>query len=94
MIAEALLLLFSGIWIICLIRSITSKPEHTSTECFREWIAQHDLTSSELWEYDTGGSSWENAHGERGFAIVCGESVIDFWTFIMNSPSQRSFTVS
>jgi hypothetical protein len=42
------------------------------------------LSSAELWEYDTGGDSWENLHGERGYAIVREGVVADFWMYEMN----------
>ena len=83
-VVEGVFIALTGIWIICLCRRIIDGPGRTSSECFRAWIADHDLSADELWKYDTGGDSWENLHGECGYAIVRRGAVLDFWMGMMN----------
>src|SRR5205085_1547279 len=83
-IVEGAFMVLTGIWIICLYRRIVDGPGQTSSECFRAWIADHDLSTDELWIYDTGGDSWENLHGECGYAVVRSGVVLDFWMNMMN----------
>jgi hypothetical protein len=81
---EGLILLVSGLWIILLYRRIVDGSRRASSEYFREWLVNHDLSSAELWEYDTAGDSWENLQGECGFAIVRDGVIVDFWMYMMN----------
>ena len=81
---EGVFVVLTGIWIMCLCRRIVDGAGRTSSECFRAWIAAHDLSAFELWKYDTGGDSWENLHGECGYAIVRRGVVVDFWMDMMN----------
>jgi membrane protein required for beta-lactamase induction len=83
-IVEGLFLLFTGLWIAGVFWRIVDGPRRTSVDCFRAWIADHDLSADELWKYDTGGDSWENLHGDCGYAIVRRGVVLDFWMDMMN----------
>lgn len=81
---EWVLLIGTGIAIVCLIRRIANGPTKTLAERLRSWLSASAEISDELWEYDTGGNSWENLHGECGYAIVRGGRAIQFWMCQMN----------
>lgn len=83
-IIEGVFFICSGFFIVLLIRRIVSGPSISSAESLRQWLAKRDLTSHELWEYDTAGDSWENLHGECGYALVRDGRVIDFWMYTIN----------
>lgn len=83
-IMEGVLLFCSGIFIVLLIRRIVSGPSISSAQSLRQWLAERDLSTNELWEYDTAGDSWENLHGECGYALVRDGRVIDFWMYAIN----------
>ena len=78
------LLICTGGAFVCVIRRIVNGPTPTSTEYLRSWLEANDYSSYELWEYDTGGDSWENLHGECGYAVVHEGKVVDFWMYQMN----------
>jgi uncharacterized protein (TIGR02996 family) len=50
----------------------------------REWIEANLRPGDELWEYDSGGDSWANLHGEMGYAIVRNGKVVEFDMRMMN----------
>jgi uncharacterized protein (TIGR02996 family) len=61
-----------------------ARPEGPHVCSMREWIEANMWPGDELWEYDTGGDTWENLCGEMGYAIVRGGKVVDFAMFMMN----------
>ncbi|MBL8849545.1 MAG: hypothetical protein JNG89_07670 [Planctomycetaceae bacterium] len=81
---EWTLLVCTGIALVCLYRRIRDGRVRASEEYLREWIESGGYSADALWEYDTGGDSWENLCGECGYAIVRDGKVIDFWMYEMN----------
>lgn len=82
-----LLYLGLGVWIFDLFdrfRRFRSGPELSSADSLSLWLNEYDLTSVELWEYDTGNEAWQQLAGECGYAIVADGRVIDFWMTAMN----------
>jgi uncharacterized protein (TIGR02996 family) len=52
--------------------------EGPTVRWLREWIEANMRPGDELWEYNTGGDSWENLCGEMGSALVRAGRVVEF----------------
>jgi uncharacterized protein (TIGR02996 family) len=60
------------------------QPEGPHVRAMREWVEGNLRPGDELWEYDTGGESWEQLCGEMGYAIVRKGKVVEFEMLMMN----------
>jgi hypothetical protein len=50
----------------------------------RNWVEANMKPGDELWEYNTGGDSWEHLGGEMGYAVVRNGKVVEFYMSMMN----------
>lgn len=50
----------------------------------REWVETRMQPGDELWEYNTGGESWQHLAGEMGYVIVRDGKLHEFTMLLMN----------
>ena len=56
-----------------------------NAEVIDRWCLERNMKpGDELWEYNTGGDSWENLRGEMGYAVVRNGKVVEFEMLMMN----------
>ena len=73
-----------GGFVVDLFWRIVDGPRRSGSDLFCDWVSRFDLSKLELWKYDTGGDSWEQLHGESGFAVVADGALVDFWMWSEN----------